>query len=95
VFDFAATKLLRVAATIGQGGDALVYMATSNEIEDTPAGGFYATEVTKNCNYLKFTDTAQIVCFSMHTTYSADAAVVSLRRQCACVCILRTALMLL
>jgi hypothetical protein len=51
VFDFAATKLLRVAATINQGGDALVYMATSSDLEDAPAGGFYATEVTDNFNH--------------------------------------------
>jgi hypothetical protein len=58
VFDFAATKLLRVAATIGQGGDALVYMATSSDLEDAPAGGFYATEVTDNIYQLNLSVSA-------------------------------------
>eukprot|EP00903_Cladosiphon_okamuranus_P012458 g11667.t1 len=48
IFDFAATNIIKVAATVGQGGDTLVEMVTALSLADESKGGrFFATEPGK------------------------------------------------
>ena len=42
IFDFAATNIIRVAASVSEGGDTLVYMVESDELEGQ-SGLFLAT----------------------------------------------------
>ncbi|CAM9268143.1 unnamed protein product [Sphacelaria rigidula] len=47
IFDLAATYILKVAATISQGGDTLVAMVTKLSLEDDAGGRFFATNPGK------------------------------------------------
>ncbi|CAN0408673.1 unnamed protein product, partial [Laminaria digitata] len=47
IFDFAATNIIKVAASVGQGGDALVEMVTEASLQEGAGGRFLATEPGK------------------------------------------------
>eukprot|EP00904_Undaria_pinnatifida_P002452 jgi/Undpi1/12207/HiC_scaffold_5.g01883.m1 len=47
IFDFAATNIIKVAASVGQGGDTLVEMVTEASLQEGAGGRFLATEPGK------------------------------------------------